>query len=89
MLRKEISTSELNEGVMLLQAKLLRRLEQKGYGAHASSHEILGILEEELLEYKMAVHGNLTKDEKVDELLDIAVGCLFGIASIRSDKVDW
>jgi hypothetical protein len=52
-------------------------------------HEIYGIIKQETSEYEEAIHKRLTDDEKVEELKDIAVAALFGIASIRTGGVDW
>lgn len=65
----------------LILSGLDKRLRQHGYGSFASIHEILGIMDEEHYELLMAVHQNDT-DQVLAELVDIAVGALFGIASI-------
>lgn len=57
------------------------RLEAKGPGAFASLHEILGWVEEERLELQAAVHAGRFQDCR-HELTDIAVACIWGIASI-------
>lgn len=63
------------------------RLEEKGIHSFSSTHEILGIVDEEHSELKDAVRSN-NKIEVRNELLDIVVACLHGIASL--DKgVDW
>ena len=60
---------------------LNKRLHQKGSGVFASPHEALGIITEEYFELIEAVKSN--EDARVlDELADIAVGCLIGMASI-------
>lgn len=69
--------------------KLEYRLNQKGRGSFASSHEILGILIEEMTEFTEEVHKNSSSDELVKELLDIAVAAVWGIASIESGGTDW
>ena len=69
--------------------KLVYRLQQKGMGSYASVHEILGILKQELEEYNDAVHQRTSENDKVEELKDIAVAAIFGIASIRSGGIDW
>lgn len=75
--------------------KLNRRLRQKGRGTYASRLEILGALTEEFHELTQAMISEPiagTKHSVREELLDIAVGCLFGIACIDAgyvrDKVE-
>jgi len=68
--------------------KLHYRLLQKGKGIYMSSHEILGIITEEYDEYKAEVRANNAFGQE-EELLDIAVGCVFGLASLLSNKMDW
>ena len=87
--RQQLTGESLEAAIEAVEQKLGYRANQKGLGSFASSHEILGIIEEEVLEFKIAVHGNLTDKQKVEELLDIAVGALFGIASITSGGTDW
>ena len=55
----------------------------------ASNHEIYGIIRQETTEYEEAIHKRAPDGEKIEELLDIAVACLFGIASITSGGTDW
>lgn len=56
------------------------RLNQKGRGSYIGSHETLGIIAEEYDELKDAVRSN-DPQEVEKELIDIAVACIFGIAS--------
>lgn len=67
--------------------KLFERLKQKGPGISVSIHEIRGILDEEVEELHDAIRENNHKIR--EELIDIAVACLLGIASIESEKMDW
>ena len=87
--RQQLKDTDLEKAMVEVGAMLLSRAKQKGMGTMASNHEILGILDEELTEYRDAIHDKLGDEEKVSELIDIAVGALFGIASIRSGGVDW
>lgn len=65
-----------------------KRLKEKGTHILVSTHEILGIVEEECTELKDAVRSCVQQNVK-RELVDIAVACLAGIASIDSKKMDW
>lgn len=59
-----------------------RKLEKKGKGALVSPIEILGKLTEEYFEVEEEVHKERLNDLK-NELTDVAVVCLWGIASIE------
>jgi len=87
--RYQMTTGSLESALDEVAEKLEYRAAQKGLGAMASNHEIYGIIRQETSEYEEAIHKRLTDDEKVEELKDIAVAALFGIASIRSGGVDW
>ena len=78
--------------IQVAQAKLsqeiFRRLEEKGYGAWLSRHEILGVVLEEQKELVDAVQCGMLRDVQ-SELMDLAVGAIFGWACIESMKVHW
>ena len=66
--------------------KLYMRMATKGRRIFMSSHEVGGIIDEELMELKDAIQ----KNEKIDdELLDIAVAAIWGYVSSKSGKMDW
>jgi len=69
--------------------KTYQRINQKGYGTWKSSHEIYGIIAEEVMELLQAIHDNKPLEEVQKELIDIAVACLFGHACIENRTVDW
>jgi len=71
-----------------LNLKLTCRLRQKDYGTFAGNHEILGVIQEEIAEYAATIPTRTTDEEKIEELKDIAVAAIFGIATIRSSGVD-
>lgn len=50
------------------------------YGQFSSPHEIVGVLEEEFMELKLALHAN-NWDEFRRELIDIAAVCFRGTES--------
>lgn len=78
-------TDEIFDDVKYL---LKYRLEQKGCGIYISSHEILGIIGEEWEELIRAVHNNDVKNTK-EELMDILIGCIWALVSIKSGKMHW
>lgn len=86
--RKQIDASRLNIAIEQTVNKLFERLDEKGYGTWLSRHEILGFLTEEYTEAVEAVHSGTIGDLE-DELKDLAVGCIFALACINSDGLDW
>jgi NTP pyrophosphatase (non-canonical NTP hydrolase) len=64
------------------------RLDQKGWGTFSSRHEILGILTEEFHELVEAVKSGDNVDVQ-SELVDIAVGALFGAVCIENNGTEW
>lgn len=87
-MRYQLSKEKLEKELKTLKEKLYYRLDQKGYGISASTHEIVGILEEEMREVWDALREN-NNEELYKELLDVAVACLLGMASLKSEKMDW
>lgn len=72
----------------IVSEKVSVRVKEKGWLSFASRHEILGILEEELLELKEAVRVHKGGRHAVeDELEDIAVAAILGLASMK--HLDW
>jgi len=86
--RQQLTDQDFGSAMAAVLAKVNFRREQKGDHTLASSHEILGILDEEYDELRTEVHCNM-HDNQVDELEDIAVAAIFGIASIKSGGIDW
>lgn len=88
-IRHQLTMNDLQLAMASVAKKTDYRAAQKGMGVMASSHEILGIIEDEVQEYRDEVHAKSTAELKIEELKDIAVACIFGIASIQSGGVDW
>ena len=80
--------SDLEAVFKAVRQKLEFRLKEKGFGILVSRHEIQGILAEEFKELMDALQDN-DRNWFREELLDIAVGCIIGIASMDSKKMDW
>ena len=87
--RQQLTNQELENALDGVAKKLVYRANQKGMGVMASNHEIFGIIRQEISEYENAIHKRLDDAEKIEELKDIAVAAVFGIASIQSGGVDW
>ena len=79
--RMLVSSENMAEAKYRILEKLHHRLQQHGPLSYASAHEILGIVAEEYHELVEAVQSNDCKEIE-SELIDIAVGCLFGVASL-------
>jgi len=86
--RPQMSDNALDRAIEDILRKMSFRLEEKGRGIFLSSHEIEGIVGEEVREFQRAVEANKT-DQQRDELIDIAVSAILGIVSINSGKMDW
>ncbi len=81
--RPEVPAIDALRVLTELRDALDRRLGKHGSGAYAGPHEILGVIDEEYDELRDAVRSNVDADTAA-ELMDIAVGCVFGIASLRT-----
>jgi hypothetical protein len=86
--RPQASIKDINNSMQDVGDMLMKRLSQRGWGIFVSQHECLGIIQEEFNEYSVAVQAN-NKALQREELIDIAVGCIFAITSIDSGKMDW
>jgi NTP pyrophosphatase (non-canonical NTP hydrolase) len=87
-MRTQLNNAQINKGVEKVLEKLFYRLDQKGYGTFASRHEILGVVSEEFKEFVDAVHSKDYENMK-DELIDIAVACIFGLVCLEEETVEW
>jgi hypothetical protein len=83
--RVTVSEPNINYAVLLVKQGLENRLKQYGYDSFASIHEILGVMDEEHYELLVAVHQN-DNEQVISELVDIAVGALFGIATLKQKQ---
>ena len=88
MNRHEIDLEDYENIIHIAEDEWRTELEEKGKHIFVSSHEILGTLTEEYSEFKIAVQSN-DIEEIEKELKDVLVIALHGLASIRSNKMDW
>ena len=86
--RKQVDQKCVDHAVKLFKYKLERVFQRRGRGTFTSQHEILGIITEEYHELIDAVHRNEPYDLQ-EELLDIAIAALFGVACMNADTMDW
>lgn len=82
--RVEVSDKEI-EKVFTddLIKQLTKKLKKHGNGAYHGPHESLGITTEEFWELVEAVKSN-NIDDVESELFDVAIACLWGVASLRT-----
>lgn len=86
--RTQLTDEQIMKAVDKTVEKLKFRLKQKGYGTFASKHEILGVITEEYKEFVDAVHSK-DYEEMKSEIIDLAVGCIFGLACFEEEMIDW
>ncbi len=73
----------LYDAIERVKYKMRKRIEEKGAGLFVDPHQIYGIVAEEFKETMDALHKN-NLDGMKDELVDIAVAAIWGIASIEA-----
>lgn len=88
MPRTPVTEEEIQWALELLKEAIEARLLQHGRGTFASTHEIYGVVAEEFGELEDAMKRNNQPDFE-GELVDIAVGAVFGVACIHAQKTDW
>lgn len=76
-IRQQVTPEALEAGFEALRDKVNYRLKQKGDGSYASTHEIYGILAEEVKEVLDELQAN-DNSLFAKELLDVAVAALWG-----------
>lgn len=86
--RPQISDNAIDRVIEDVIRKLSFRLEQKGRGIFMSSHEIDGIIGEEVREFQRAIEANDPENQR-EKLTDIAVVAILGIVSRNSGKMNW
>lgn len=77
----------ISSAVAITVEKLKDRLKKHGVYSFMGPHEILGVVTEEYQELITATHQNLRHEVKA-ELVDIAVACIFGLASLNQQDID-
>ena len=86
--RPQLTDEDLKKAVAILVGKIHERLDEKGKGIFMTSHEVYGIISEEHHELLHAIETG-TGEEIYDEMLDIAVAALVGMASAESGGMEW
>ena len=86
--RHQLLLREIDSVAAFAHTEYRRELDRKGPGIFTSRHEILGVVAEEYWELTEAIHSG-DADRIQDELRDIAVAALHGLASLKSGRMDW
>jgi NTP pyrophosphatase (non-canonical NTP hydrolase) len=79
-MERDVTDAELERAAAAAYAALKARMQQKGRRPYHGKHEMLGVLTEEYFETVEAVHSKQHARIR-EELLDVAVTAIFGIAS--------
>lgn len=87
MERDLVKPTNISKALKLIHDGLVKQLGNKGYGSFVSLHEIDGVLDEEVHEFKREVHANDIPKSK-EELIDIAVAAVWGIACIENETIN-
>jgi NTP pyrophosphatase (non-canonical NTP hydrolase) len=86
---RKVTTPEQRQAALALVKRALEaRLAQKGELTFASSHEVYGILAEEMNELLYAVRENNQHYQR-EELIDLAIAAIFGIVSLDAGGLEW
>ena len=79
-IRHTIKDKEIEEDIEKFKELLRLEYHIKGNHSAISLHEVLGAIDEELDEFKKAVHDNDDK-QAIDELFNIMIAAMWGINS--------
>jgi hypothetical protein len=80
--RPPVSDRQLDEAIAEVALHLRTVIAQKGSGAFVSPHEVWGVLDEEVTEFKQAVMANDAQG-MAWELRDIAIVAIFALAGAK------
>lgn len=80
-----VNDATVRSATEFIKAKMEMRIAKKGQLSHASRHESLGLIAEEYWELIEAIKGN-DDEETIHELADVAVGCIWAIASMMEKE---
>lgn len=88
MKRQKITPKEVDDAIKATRMWMNKRIAKKGDGTFASTHEMRGVIHEEVTELFAEMHSNNYAGIE-HELMDLAVAVVFGLACLRSGKLDW
>ena len=87
-MRTRLDNEEFQKAIENIIIKFNNRLKEKGDHGLCSTHECLGLLEEEIIELQDAIHDNDMKEFE-NELIDVGVCVILSLASLYGKTLDW
>ncbi len=84
--REKIKLENIENSFEIIRSILYDKLKEKGDGSFSSTHEIIGLLDEEFNELRDACHENNINNFG-SELIDVAIIAIFGYACIISETI--
>jgi len=88
MKRPEIDDNTVVETLDHFRQELMDQIRRKGRAGWVSSHETRGCVDEEVDEFKEAVHAN-DREQTKRELMHIMIAAFWGLASERKGGWSW
>lgn len=86
--RKQLTKKHIKSAFDRIEKQLSAKIAKRGMGRYDSVHEIYGIIAEEFdKELLDEMHAN-NYNKFEDELVDVIIGCLWGLASMKSLRED-
>lgn len=86
MNRAQMSDEQIFKALEVVTHQVGRRLEKHGRGAFISKHETFGIVSEEYHELIDELRNDTDLTRFAEELMDVAVACVLGVASMISSE---
>jgi len=84
--RINITDEDISKIMSILLYGLNKRIKKHGTKSFISKHEILGVLAEEWTEINLEIKNDANLDNYKEELIDIAVVCVWGLASLLHEE---
>ncbi len=84
---KEVDIKIINEIFDNLKKKMIKCIEEKGNKIFLDEYSIYGKIAEETMEFQQEIYKRAEKSRKCEELEDIAVCSVFGIASYKTGGI--
>ena len=82
--RREVSLKDLEQAVDFVMTCLNNQIKKKGRGRFVSTHEAIGVIQEEVSELHDAARAN-DEQQFRRELMDVAAASLFALAGFLTD----
>lgn len=78
--------NEINRIMSDVETALRKRLAKHGEAPFSSRHETLGVVTEEYYELCDAIRNDKDHERFKDELMDVAIACIFGLHSEKLEE---